>query len=81
MIRKQYRVSVNIPDNIADKYHDTADYDRRSLEATKGAASAGSNNYSNLEEWAIYYDLDAAQACERRLMDMIYYFQAKELTP
>lgn len=74
-----YRVSVDIPDNIADKYHQTLEYDQIRGEATKGSNAAGSNFYAHLEEWAEFSSLKDAQQCERNLKDMIYYFAAKEL--
>lgn len=81
MISERYRASVDIPDNIADKYKETTEYERKVLEATKGDIESGSNNYSHLEEWATFYELKDAVQCEKKLMDMIYYFATKEVTP
>mgnify|MGYP000067072778 CR=1 FL=1 len=74
-----YRVSVDIPDQVYSKYGHTIEYDKVSIEATAGADSAGQNAYSTVEEWAIYGSLKEAQACEHRLMDMIYFFAAKDI--
>ncbi len=80
-ISKFYRVSVDVPDNIADKYKESKEYERLSSEATKWNIEAGSNNYAHLEEWATFHELKDAEQCEKNLLNMIYHFSAKELKP
>lgn len=79
-ITKYYRVSITIPASIADHIGDKIDddeYDKKTIEATKGHIKAGSNWESDLEEWAEFSTLEDAQACERKLLDVIYYFASK----
>jgi hypothetical protein len=35
------------------------------------------NTYSGVEEWAEFHTLEDAEQCQKRLMDMGYYFAGK----
>ena len=69
-----YRVSVTINERVFREFGHTPKYERKSIEATAGNISAGQNSYSGVEEWAEFHTLKEAQRCEKRLMNMGYYF-------
>lgn len=79
MIAQQYRVEVGIPDAVWEKFKDTPEYNFASSEATKGHIEAGCDFYSDVYEWAVFDALEKAQACEKKLMDMVYKFSARLL--
>jgi hypothetical protein len=72
-----YRVSVVIHEDVYQKFGHTKEYERKSREATEGNESAGQNSYAEVEEWAEFHTLANAQACQKRLMDMVYCFASK----
>jgi hypothetical protein len=74
-----YRVCVETNEMIYREYGHTPEYSRKVSAATEGSIMSGQNSYSNVEEWAEYHTIKDAQACEKRLMDMSYYFAGKLL--
>lgn len=72
-----YHVNVDIPEAVYREFGHTPEYYRKSLEATQGHVAAGQNSYSSVEEWAEFHSYDDALSCQKRLMDMNYYFAAK----
>lgn len=78
-IKKFYEVEVEFPDNIADKYHETPEYNQLVGNAIKGYRDAGANFYDHLREWATFDTLEDAQRCERKLLDVVYYLNSKEV--
>ena len=79
-IQKQYRVTVDIPQVVWDKFHETAEWNHRSCTATEGHIEAGSIFYGDPFEYAVFESYEAGQLCEKKLMNMVYFFAAK-LTP
>lgn len=72
-----YRVSVDIPEKLFQLIGHTSTYDRAVSIATSGSLASGSNRYSDIEEWAEFDTLDAAQNCESKFNEMIKDFQQK----
>lgn len=66
-ISKQYRVSVEVPLMVWEKFGNTPEYEREVLKATRGAIASGCNHRDEATEWAIFADLSSAQACENLL--------------
>ena len=77
MITKLYHVSVDIPDEIWVAFGESQEYDRLSCEATSGAIESGNNHYSNVEEWATFHTEKEAKECEKKLFDLIVYFERR----
>jgi hypothetical protein len=74
-ITRIYHVSVTVPEDVQDyiKGSDARikEWERDTLQATRGNVSAGSNEYSELEEWAEFHSMDEAMLCESRLIHLI----------
>ncbi len=77
MITTLYHVSVTIPEEVWRAFGHTAEYEVKTLQATKGHVSAGSNNYSEVTEWAEFHTRFDAYTCEVLLQSMIEYFEGK----
>ncbi|MCL4722655.1 MAG: hypothetical protein KJZ90_00070 [Rhodocyclaceae bacterium] len=69
-ISKQFRVTVDVPSIVWEKFGNTPEYEREVLKATRGAIASGCNHRDEATEWAIFTDLTNAQACENRLKDI-----------
>lgn len=67
-ISRIYRVSVDIPEEVYQKYGHLPEYERATLRATKHSLAAGQNSYSSVEEWAEFDDLGLANECEQKLI-------------
>jgi hypothetical protein len=72
-----YHVSVETHEDVWLKFGHTNEYERKVLEATAGSVSSGQNAYSGVEEWAEFHTREDAEQCQKRLMDMGYYFAGK----
>ena len=72
-----YHVSVHIPLEVYEAFGHTPEYERKSLEAAKGAYASGENTYCDVEIWAEFGTIDEARQCEACLRDMVLYFDAK----
>ena len=78
-VSKIYHVSVDIPESVWNEYGSTPEYDRRICAATEGHVSAGSNFYSQPEEWAEFTSLVDAEACDAKLHATVRYFIEKQV--
>jgi hypothetical protein len=76
-ITKIYRVSVEISDAVYREFGDSQEYERKSIEATKGSLASGQNAYSEVEVWAEFYNYDEAVQCKKNLLNLNYYFAGK----
>ena len=74
MITAIYRVSVTINDDVYRKFAESKEYKQKSCDATQGNIRAGISINFEIEEWAEFNTLEDAELCEKRLMDMDYYF-------
>ena len=72
-----YRVSVTVPQGVYEAFGHTGEYERKSIEATKGSSASGENTYSEVEIWAEFDTIGEACQCEARLRGMILYFATK----
>ena len=72
-----YRVSVAVNEAVFREFGDTSEYDQKVAIAISGSISAGQNSYSDVEEWAEFHTLSDARVCDKRFMDIGYYFAAK----
>lgn len=79
MIRKEYRVTVQIPDPVWEAFKDDQRFEWDRSDACKGNLESGTNHNCDVLEWAVFNDLAQAQACERKLMDVMYKYSAKLL--
>lgn len=75
--RTVHRVEVVIPDDVWTRYGESVEFDRMSCEATSGSDAAGQDRISGVIEWAEFPYVSAAQACDKKLMDMVAHFQGK----
>lgn len=74
MIRKFYKVIVEIPEEIWQRFGNTPEYQRRVDTAIKGYLDAGSDFYSKCYEWATFSTEAEAKECERKLKEVVDYF-------
>lgn len=79
MIKKYYRVEVGIPEDVWEEFRDSKEYSNKSLNAVKESIESGTDYCSKPTEWAIFNTLEKARECEKRLMDVMYYFSSKLL--
>lgn len=81
MIITEYRVSVGIPNKVWEKFQGSnSAFERDRMQACHGSLESGTD-YSSSDpfEWATFDDLQKAQACERKLMGVMYKYAAKLL--
>lgn len=79
MITTIYMVSVDVHDKVYKAFGHTSEFERKSLAATSGSLASGENRYSTVEIWAEFHNRAEARLCEKRIMDLNYYFAAKLL--
>jgi len=76
-ITKIYHVVVDIYEDVYRAFGDSEEYTKRVLDAIKGSLISGQNSYYLVEEWAEFESYAEAVACNKKLMDMNYYFAHK----
>ena len=79
MIRKEYRVTVQIPDTIWEAFEGDQRFELDRSDACRGNLESGTNYYGDVFEWATFDDLTQAKDCERKLMDVVHKYAAKLL--
>lgn len=72
-------VNVGIPPKVFDAFGHTPEYARKVEEAVKGCITSGQIATGKVQEWAEFHRYSNAYACERKLLDMTYYFATKLL--
>lgn len=73
-----HTVTTIVPDDVWINYGNTIGYQHKINACNKGNVSAGSNHYTENEEWAEFHDLPLAIRCETMMKEMIEDYQ-KEL--
>lgn len=76
MITTEHRVSVQIPDDVWEKFGGTMQYQHMVSAAITGYIEAGRDAYSDVYEWATFSDMDTARQCELRLFQLVSHFKA-----
>lgn len=78
MIKTIYHVEVKILQKVWDKWGQTAEFSRMSMEATAGSLTAGTEWYYKPYEYATFDTLKKAQLAEAKLKEMVLYFKTKK---
>lgn len=76
MITNYWRVSVDVPQEVWERFGHAKAYGEEVMAATKGSLNSGSNAYSDVEEWAEFCTEKEAKACEEKLKAVMAKFAA-----
>ena len=76
-IKKEYRVTVEIPEDVWISFQHATEFEQARIEACRGHLESGCDFYSKPFEWAIFDTYEAAHACEEALLKTMGRFQAK----
>lgn len=77
-IRKEYRVTVDIPEDVWLNFSGSQEFEHARMRACAGHLESGCDFYSEPAfEWAVFDTYEAAHKCEEELLKTMGRFTAK----